>query len=77
MRQNTLHLWLDVTRPTMGRQWSRIITARAQQSARSSLKPLLVKADAASEIMVGLKEASNDVRRAADQLVKATKKTPL
>ena len=38
---------------------------------------LQVKADAASEIMVGLKEASNDVRRAADQLVKATKKTLL
>ena len=37
---------------------------------------LQVKADAASEIMVGLKEASNDVRKAADQLVKATKKPP-
>ena len=36
-----------------------------------------VKADAASEIMVGLKEASNDVRKAADQLVKATKKPSL
>ena len=36
-----------------------------------------VKADAASEIMVGLKEASNDVRKAADQLVKAAKKPPL
>ena len=36
-----------------------------------------VKADAASEIMVGLKEASNDVRKAADQLVKATKKSTI
>lgn len=36
-----------------------------------------VKAEAAFEIMVGLKEASNDVRKAADQLVKATKKPSL
>ena len=45
MRQNTLHLWLVVMRPTMEKQWTRITMARARQSARSSLKPLLVSDD--------------------------------
>jgi len=57
-----------------------VLAATAKQVSKSTIQLVLacqVKADAASEIMVGLKEASNDVRKAADQLVKATKKTPL
>jgi len=54
-----------------------VLAATAKQVSKSTIQLVLacqVKADAASEIMVGLKEASNDVRKAADQLVKATKK---
>ena len=40
-RQNTLHLWLVVTRPTMENQWNRT-TMQVQLSARSSLRPQLV-----------------------------------
>ena len=41
-RQNTLHLWLVVTRPTMEKQWNRT-TMQVQLSARSSLRPQLVR----------------------------------
>jgi len=54
-----------------------VLAATTKQVSRSTIQLVLacqVKAEAASEIMVGLKEASNDVRKAADQLVKATKK---
>ena len=40
-RQNTLHLWLVVMRPTMEKQWNRT-TMQVQLSARSSLRPQLV-----------------------------------
>ena len=40
-RQNTLHLWLVVMRPTMENQWSRT-TMQVQLSARSSSRPQLV-----------------------------------